>query len=155
MSESTARSAGDLAFRLLFSFIFLALGGEHIVDDTLIQRLMPPWMPMPGVVSTGAGVVLLTGGVMVAIGWRLRAAAVLLGAFVVAVTVAVHLPAVVGLVPAPDGTTEWAWTILQRSNLAKNLCLLGVCVQLWWHVPGRFSLEGWGRAVDGRGGEPA
>lgn len=155
MSESTARSVRDLAFRLLFSFIFLALGGEHIVDDTLIQRLMPPWMPLPGVASIAAGVVLLTGGLMVAIGWRLRAAALLLGAFVVTVSLVVHLPAVVGLVPAPDGTTEWAWTILQRSNLARNLCLLGVCVQLWWHVPGRYSLEGWGRSVQVQGGELA
>jgi uncharacterized membrane protein YphA (DoxX/SURF4 family) len=155
MEHSTARSVGELAFRLLFSSIFLALGGEHIVDDTLIQRLMPGWMPLPDMASLGAGVVLLTGGVMVAIGWRLRAAALLLGAFLVTVTVSVHLPAVVGLVPAPDGTTEWVWTILQRSNLVKNLCLLGVCVQLWWHIPGRYSLQGWGQAAGRPAGGPA
>ena len=35
------------------------------------------------------------------------------------------------------------WPVLQRSNLAKNLCLLGVCVQLGWHKPGRYSLDAW------------
>ncbi len=141
---STApRDLGELAFRLLFSTIFVGLGGEHIVDDTLIQNLMPAWVPAPRLASVLAGLVLLTGGSMVALGWRLRVAALVLGSFLVVVTVSVHLPAVVGLVAAPEGTTEWAWVVLQRSNLVKNLCLLGVCVQLWWHSPGALSLHAW------------
>jgi len=142
---TVARDVSDLAFRALFSSIFVGLGGEHVVDDTLIQHLMPSWVPMPDLVSLASGVVLLFGGALVLLGTRLRLAAVVLGAFLVLVTALVHLPAVVGLVEAPAGTTDWAWTILQRSNLVKNLCLLGVCVQLWWHQPGRFSWEGWPR----------
>ncbi len=135
------RDLAELLFRLLFSTIFVGLGGEHIVDDTLIMHLMPPWMPAPRLVSVGAGVVLLSGGVLVAIGYRLRAAAVVLGAFLVVVTALVHLPPVLGLQPTPPDTTEWAWVVLQRSNLVKNLCLLGVCLQLWWHEPGALSLD--------------
>ncbi|MFT7625275.1 MAG: putative membrane protein YphA (DoxX/SURF4 family) [Myxococcota bacterium] len=137
------RDTSELAFRLLFSSIFLGLGAEHIVDDTLIQYLMPAWVPAPRAVSLGAGIVLMIGGVMVAAGWQLSRAAALLGAFLVVVTTAVHVPAVLGITPAPSGTTEWAWTILQRSNLVKNLCLLGVCFWLRWHEAGRFSLDVW------------
>ena len=43
--------------------------------------------------------------------------------------------------PRPDARVrklaDWI-----RSNLVKNLCLLGVCVQLGQHVPGRYSLDG-------------
>jgi len=35
----------------------------------------------------------------------------------------------------------WMWDILQRSNLAKNVCLLGVCIFLWHHTPGKWSAE--------------
>lgn len=142
-SPFRGRDVAELLFRLLFSSIFIGLGGEHIVDDTLIQHLMPPWMPWPRAVSLGAGLVLLTGGTMVALGVRLRLAALVLGTFLVAVTALVHVPPVLGLQAMPPDTTEWAWTILQRSNLVKNLCLLGVCLQLWWHTPGRLSLAGW------------
>ena len=137
------RDLTELVFRLLFSTIFVGLGGEHIVDDTLILNLMPPWMPAPRLVSVGAGVVLLSGGSLVLLGYRLRAAAVVLGVFLVVVTALVHVPPVLGLQPTPHDTTEWAWVVLQRSNLVKNLCLLGVCLQLWWHEPGYYSLDRW------------
>ncbi len=142
-SRFVGRDVAELLFRLLFSSIFIGLGGEHIVDDTLIQHLMPPWMPWPRAVSVGAGLVLLSGGALVALGYRLRLAAVVLGTFLVAVTALVHVPPVLGLQAMPPDTTEWTWTILQRSNLVKNLCLLGVCLDLWWHQPGPLSLTAW------------
>lgn len=139
------RDTSELMFRVLFSSIFLGLGGEHIVDDTLIQQLMPGWVPLRRLVSLGAGAVLVTGGTMVLLGWRLIQAAWILGTFLVLVTVAVHLPAVVGVAQAPDLAPDnaWLWPVLQRSNLVKNLCLLGVCILLGWHRPGRYSLDAW------------
>jgi uncharacterized membrane protein YphA (DoxX/SURF4 family) len=131
----------DLLFRLLFSFIFLALGAEHILSDGLIQKLMPPWMPAPEVVSILVGVILMVGGICIVLGWRLRFAAVLLGTFVIIVTLAVHLPAVILDPTFVNESNQWMWDILQRSNLAKNLCLLGVCILLWHHKPGRWSLS--------------
>ncbi|MCB9780885.1 MAG: DoxX family membrane protein, partial [Alphaproteobacteria bacterium] len=126
----------ELMFRVLFSSIFLGLGAEHLFSDQLIQQLMPTWMPAPRVVSICAGLVLLTGGVQVLLGLHLRRAAWLLGAFLVVVTAVVHVPGVLLPPPADFGEAEWMWTVLQRSNLVKNLCLLGVCVQLGWHRPG-------------------
>ncbi|HET9933338.1 MAG TPA: hypothetical protein VFQ35_21685, partial [Polyangiaceae bacterium] len=43
-------------------------------------------------------------------------------------------------IPADAG---WIWIVLQRSNLVKNVCLLGVCVHLTTHAPGRFSVDAW------------
>lgn len=130
----------ELIFRVLFSSIFLGLGGEHIVSDHLIQNLMPSWVPAPRLFSILAGVVLLLGGTMVLVGWQLQAAAWILGCFLVLVTALVHLPAVVTPPPPMPEDVEWMWVVLQRSNLVKNLCLLGVCFLLANHTPGRYSL---------------
>ena len=131
----------ELLFRVLFSSIFLGLGAEHLVDDRLILKLMPGWIPGPRYVSIAAGAVLLCGGGLVLVGYQLRRAAWVLGAFLVSVTLFVHVPGV--LIPPAESMGEhgWIWTVLQRSNLVKNLCLLGVCIHLGWHRPGRFAVD--------------
>jgi uncharacterized membrane protein YphA (DoxX/SURF4 family) len=138
-----SRDVNELIFRVLFSSIFLGLGGEHIVDDRLIQNLMPPLVPAPRLFSVLAGLVLLTGGSMVLVGYRVRTAARILGAFLVLVTLTVHLPAVFLPCPPMPAQSEWMWTVLQRSNLVKNLCLLGVCFLLNDHQPGAYSIDRW------------
>lgn len=130
----------DAIFRLFFSSIFILLGGEHLVDDTLIQHIMPVWVPAKRLVSLLSGVILLTGGLGIATGIQLRAAATLLGAFLIVVTVLVHVP---GMLMVPDqipSDAHWLWDVFQRSNFIKNVCLLGVCVHLLTHEPGRFTL---------------
>ena len=136
MTKDTA----DILFRVFFSLIFLALGVEHIVSDELVQKLMPEWMPMPGIVSILVGLVLSVGGLCIVLGWRLRIASLLLGTFVVVATIIVHLPAVFMQPEFVDASNRWMWDILQRTNLAKNVCLLGVCILLWHHEPGKWSL---------------
>ncbi len=133
--------SADLLFRCLFCLIFVGLGGEHIFSDTLILRLMPEWVPAPRLVSLACGIWLSVWGTFILVGWKLRWAAFALGAFLVVVTIAVHLP---GVVSAPDSITaesRWLWDILQRTNLVKNLCLLGVCFHLLHHQLGKYSLE--------------
>ncbi len=144
------RDQSELIFRVLFSSIFLGLGSEHIVDDRLIMKLMPGWVPAPRMVSVLTGAVLLTGGSMVLVGYRLQRAAWILGTFLILVTLTVHLPAVFVEGPPMDEAHAWMWPVLQRSNLVKNLCLLGVCVLLGWHRPGRYSLDAWLRTHHGR-----
>lgn len=135
------RDLVDLLFRVCFSLIFLALGTEHMLSDGLIQKLMPRWMPVPQVISILAGIILSVGGICIVLGWQLRFAAVLLGGFVTAVTVAVHLPALFFNPDFVSPENHWMWDILQRSNLAKNVCLIGVCILLWHYKPGRWSLQ--------------
>lgn len=129
----------DLIFRGLFSSIFVGLGMEHLFDDRLILHLMPDWIPLPHLASAGAGLILLCGGLSILLGYRIVLGAKLLGAFLVVVTILVHLP---GLFETPKLITdEWLWTVFQRSNLVKNLCLFGVCVHLTQHEPGKYSLD--------------
>ncbi len=133
----------EFLFRLLFSLIFLGVGLEHIFADDLLQRLMPSWVPAKRVVSVLSGMVLVSGGTLVLLGYQLRKAALLLGSFLVVVTLTVHLPALWQFPAFLPKESQWMWAILQRSNFAKNLCLLGVCCYLLYHQPGKYSLLAW------------
>lgn len=131
----------ELIFRVLFSSIFIVLGGEHLFSDDLIRRLMPDWLMAQRALSVASGLWLLIGGVMIAVGIRVHWAAMGLGAFLVAVTALIHVP---GMLAAPadlEGDWVWLWDVYQRSNFIKNLCLLGVCFHFLYHEPGRYSLE--------------
>jgi|SRR3954447_4128095 uncharacterized membrane protein YphA (DoxX/SURF4 family) len=133
----------DLIFRGLFSSIFLGLGSEHLFDDRLIQHFMPSWVGYPMLASRASGFLLLIGGLSILAGYRMQLGARVLGAFLLVVTLTVHLP---GLFQIPAGIpaqAAWLWTVFQRSNLVKNLCLFGVCVHLTTLSPGRFSIDGW------------
>jgi uncharacterized membrane protein YphA (DoxX/SURF4 family) len=133
----------DLIFRGLFSSIFLGLGSEHLLDDRVIRHFMPAWVAYPTLASRLSGVVLLVGGLSILTGYRIQLGARLLGAFLFIVTLAVHVPGCFQVPPdiAPD--YAWLWTVFQRSNLVKNLCLFGVCVHLTTQAPGRFSVDAW------------
>lgn len=133
----------DLIFRGLFSSIFLGLGSEHLLDDRLIQHFMPAWVGYPMLASRVSGCVLLIGGVSILTGYRIQLGARLLGAFLFIVTLAVHLPGVFQVPAGIPADAAWLWTVFQRSNLVKNLCLFGVCVHLTTHAPGRFSIDAW------------
>jgi len=137
------QDTADFLFRALFCLIFVGLGLEHIVSDSLIQHLMPVWMPMKRLVSFLCGIWLVGFGSLILLGWHMRLAAVGLALFLIVVTALVHLPGVM-IHPAdvPEGSF-WMWQILQRTNLVKNLCLLGVCFHLLYHRPGKYSLESW------------
>lgn len=132
----------DLLFRLLFSLIFIGLGLEHIFSDELIQGMMPEWIGNKRIASVVAGIVLLGGGLAVASGYKVPAAALVLGAFLIAVTLAIHLPALFVKPAGLPSDWTWLWDVYQRSNFFKNLCLLGVCFHLTHHRVGRFAVGG-------------
>lgn len=137
-----SKNFSDLVFRFLFSLIFIGLGGEHAFSDELIQKLMPEWIPLPRLVSIFCGALLVVGGLMIALGYRLRLAAIALGIFLVIVTATVHAPAMMAAAaPIASEADRWMWDTLQRSNFVKNLCLLGVCIMLQHYQPGLWSLE--------------
>lgn len=135
------RDVADLLFRVLFCLIFVGLGGEHILSDELIQMLMPAWVPFKRLVSIGCGVWLVSWGSLILVGWKMRWAAIALAAFLLVVTLGVHLPGVLSNPPEMHQECVWLWMILQRTNLVKNLCLLGVCFHLLYHDVGKYSLE--------------
>lgn len=135
-----SRNLSDLLFRVLFSSIFLGLGMEHIFSDSLIMLLMPAWLPDPRTVSIISGCILISGGTMILLGWNVRIAAMVLGSFVITVTLTVHLPGLFTQPTAIPSECSWLWTVFQRSNFVKNLCLLGVCFHLLHHQVGRYSI---------------
>lgn len=141
MLRSLDHDRTDLVFRVLFSSIFLALGLEHLFHDQLIRQMMPDLLPFKRALSLLCGLWLLAGGGMLLTGWHTRRAAAMLGAFLVLVTVVIHLRGVMGLPEGLPADWGWLWEVYQRSNLVKNLCLLGVCFHLLNHEPGRFSLD--------------
>ena len=75
------------------------------------------------------------------LGWRVRLAAIALGVFLILVTLLVHAPGVLSYPANLPEESRWAWDILQRTNLVKNLCLLGVCFHLLQYQVGKYSLE--------------
>ena len=131
----------DLIFRVLFSTIFIGLGIEHLVSDALLQTLIPDWIGPKRLVSIGSGVVLLAGGASIALGYKVDVGATVLAAFLVMVTAIVHTPGLVGAPPPRVADCSWLWQVYQRSNFVKNVCLLGVCIHLMTHRPGRYSLD--------------
>jgi uncharacterized membrane protein YphA (DoxX/SURF4 family) len=139
--HSTRYGLSDLAFRILFSSIFVGLGGEHIFSDKLLLLLMPDWVPFPRAVSIGCGVFLLAGSATILLGFHMRRGAQALALFLIAVTLSVHLPGLLERPPEVDESSYWIWDMFQRSNFVKNICLLGVCIYLMEHRPGRFSLD--------------
>lgn len=140
MKALVNHDVSELLFRLLFSSIFVVLGTEHLFNDGLIQQLMPEWMPFKRVWSIASGVILLVGGASIALGVRVQEGAILLGLFLVVVTLVIHVP---GMFQAPDFIVPadmWLWDLYQRSNFIKNVCLLGVCFHLLTHEPGSLTL---------------
>lgn len=140
MKAHFSYDTSDLIFRLLFSLIFIGLGLEHIFSDDLIQGMMPAWLGSKRVLSIIAGVVLLGGGVSVAIGFNVCPAAMLLGGFLIVVTLTIHLPALFHKPANLPADWSWLWDVYQRSNFFKNLCLLGVCFHLTHHRVGKYAI---------------
>ncbi|MDP6977834.1 MAG: DoxX family protein [Myxococcota bacterium] len=139
--ERIDSDVAELVFRLLFSSIFIVLGGEHMFSDGLIQRLMPEWVPLPRLLSLAAGFLLLAGGASIAAGFRVHIAATALGIFIVIVTAVIHIPGMFLYPPELPSDWGWLWDLYQRSNFIKNVCLLGVCFHFLYHEPGRYSLD--------------
>jgi len=115
---------------------------EHLFSDAIIQEMMPHWLAWKRPFSILAGMILLGGGLSILLGFKMTWGGLMLSVFLLTVTLAVHLPAVFNKPGDLPVSWHWLWDVYQRSNLVKNLCLLGVCFHLINHEPGRFSLDG-------------
>jgi len=124
--------ASDLAFRSLFSSIFLVAGLGHFVQrDRMVERLLAAPLghlaqavaPAP-LLITLTGIVLVVAGLGLLLGLQARLCALALAAVLVPITVTVHVgdPAHVG-------------------PLFKNVALLGGLLHFAARGAGAFSLE--------------
>jgi len=87
------------------------------------------------VIGYSAGIGCWGGGTLVLFG---RATG--LGAFAAVVTLAVHVPGGLARPIFVESEALWLWDILQRTNLVKNICLLGGCFHFLHHRLGKYSL---------------
>ncbi len=79
---------------------------------------------------------------MIAVGFRLKWAAIMLGTFLIIVTALVHAPGISAAeTPVMHVGDIWMWETLQRSNFVKNICLLGVCIMLPYYQLGDWALD--------------
>ena len=137
--ELNKRDFMDLAFRMMFSSIFMGLGMEHLFHDEIIMKIMPDWVGFRKVASICAGIVLVSGGISLITAYRIKQAAIMLAVFVVIVTITVHGPELFGHPKSLPEEWTWLWQVFQRSNFVKNVCLLGVCIHLLNYTPGKLT----------------
>jgi putative oxidoreductase len=138
MSRDTIERASDLAFRALFSLIFIVAGLGHFGahEQMLADLRASPWFELvsalgsPSAMLYASGVALVVGGVALLLGVRTREAAILLFVTLVPITISVHV--------APGHT----------GPLLKNVALLGGLIHFAVRGPGAFSMDG--RAVASR-----
>ena len=62
------------------------------MHDELILQLMPAWIPLKHLASIASGLVLLGGGTCIALGILVDWAGAMLAAFLVTVTLLIHVP---------------------------------------------------------------
>lgn len=126
------QDVADLAFRLLFSLIFVVAGAGHLLrTDAMVERLvaaplahLATALAPPGLLVVLTGVALLAGGLGLVLGYHTRAASLLLIAVLVPITVTMDLGHTGAIGP-----------------LFKNVALLGGLIHFATRGPGPFSVD--------------
>ena len=105
--------------------------------------MMPEFLPhyLCQILSILSGILLLSCGLLIAVGIQVRMAATLLGLFLIMVNLTIHGPALFYEPSDLDENWIWLWQVYQRSNFVKNLCLFGVCLHLINHKLGKYKLS--------------
>jgi putative oxidoreductase len=118
---------GFLAGRLLLAYIFILSGYAKITGFAGAAKFMASkGMPMVEVLLVGAILVELVGGLMLAVGWKARWAALAIFLFIIPDTVIFHP------VWADPG---------QMINFNKNLAIMGGMLYVVFAGPGKLSLD--------------
>ena len=130
--------AGLLVGRILLVGIFIFSGVVKFVDlSGTATHIAGKGLPMPVVLAAAAGAVEVIGGLMVALGWRTRIAAVILLLFTAGAGLLFH-----DFWNLPTGREQ----INQMIHLWKNLSMIGGLLVLAIAGAGRYALDARTRA---------
>ncbi len=119
------------AGRILFALIFIAAAPRHFTHEG-IQHAADLGVPMASLLVPLAGVMALSGGLSVALGYKAKWGAWLLVAFLVPVTFMMH-----GFWRLQDS----AQIHVQQAMFAKNVSMLGAALLLTQFGAGPVSVE--------------
>ncbi len=135
MNNPNVTHAAALVGRVLLASLFVISGFGKITGFSGTAAFMASkGMPMPEVLLVGAIAVELGAGLLLALGWQARWAALAIFLFTIPATLIFHNPA--GL----DAQAAQA----QMTHLLKNLSIMGGMLMVVAYGPGAWSLEGRG-----------
>jgi putative oxidoreductase len=117
--------------RALFALIFVLSGPQHF-SRPMIDYAASQGVPLARVLVPLAGILSLAGGLSVLLGYHARIGAVLLVAFLVPVTLAMH---------QFWATTDPMMQQMQMAHFMKNVGLLGGALMLMFFGSGPISLD--------------
>lgn len=132
LASSTRESWGSLVGRVLMAVIFLMAGfGKLTAFQGTAGYIASQGLPLPQLAAAGTIVLELGGGLMLALGWKARWAAVALLVFTALASVIFH--------------AFWSATPDQAQgqliHFQKNLAIMGGLLYVALHGSGPFSLD--------------
>jgi len=136
-SYGTGAMEGEVKYtalvgRQLFSIIFIIASGQHFTPEG-IAAAASHHVPWPHVLVPFAGLMALTGGLSVLLGFHTRAGAWLLVSFLVPVTLLMHNFWAV---------SDAAASQIERAMFMRNVTMLGGALLISYFGAGPLSLDG-------------
>ena len=131
-NNATAMNAASLTGRFLLATLFIASGWGKVTGFAGTAAYMASkGMPMSEMLLVGAIAIELVGGLMIAVGYQARWAALATFLFIIPTTLIFHSPA--GL----EGQAAQA----QMIHILKNLSIMGGMLLVFAFGPGAWSLD--------------
>jgi len=127
-----ASHAAALVGRILLAWMFIHSGFGKIGGfDGTVAYIASKGLPMPQVAAVLAIVVELVGGIMLAVGFKARWAAIVIAIFSIAAGVLFH----------NYWAVEAAQQMSQSINFWKNITIAGGMLMVFAFGPGRYSVD--------------
>jgi putative oxidoreductase len=129
---NNAQPAAALVGRILLAVIFIISGiGKITGFDGTVGYIASKGLPLPQLVAIGTIVVEVGGGIMLAIGYKARWAALALAIFTLLAAILFH----------NFWAVEAAQKMNQQINFLKNLAITGGMLMVFAFGPGRISVD--------------
>jgi putative oxidoreductase len=127
-----AQPVAALVGRILLAVIFILSGFSKITGfEGTVGYIASKGLPMAQLVAVGTIIVELGGGILLAIGYKARWAALALAVFTLLAAILFH----------NFWAVEAAQKMAQQTNFMKNLAITGGMLMVFAFGPGRMSLD--------------